>query len=346
MEVVQFGKPSLWYSLLWKDFQQVKSTMLAVLSGVFALQLLFIALALLTSEHSVRQGLLEGAAAIACIAPILIAVGCSGMLIGQERQTGTWGWATSLPVSWRQALGSKLVVSLSTATVVGGLSGIVPAVLVLNSYVTFERTEIALIYISTTTIVVFLEVIAYFFLASLLMRETLTALVVAGLLLIFVQLSLLGLFASIVERMGYSAQRFSMLGYTLVPLILTLCGFAAIIVTFRWRWGIGQQSVLSLLPTSAVVEPPRRVPCRYSGESAPSESRMMLRHAFVNSLQLRLSVLVASLLLGYVNVTNPFLGILSVFIAGVLGLSVFEGDQTLQRIRFLADRGVSPPNLV
>lgn len=36
MEVVQFRNPSLWYSLLWKDFQQVKSTLLAVFSGVFA----------------------------------------------------------------------------------------------------------------------------------------------------------------------------------------------------------------------------------------------------------------------------------------------------------------------
>lgn len=82
------------------------------------------------------------------------------MLIGQERQSGTWGWASSLPVS-SQAV-SSLAISISTATLVGALLGIVPAILVLNGYITFERTEIALTYISTTTIVVFLEVVAFF----------------------------------------------------------------------------------------------------------------------------------------------------------------------------------------
>ena len=111
MELAQQTRPSLWFALLWKDFQQVKSTFIAVLAGVFVVQLLLLFSAGFAPNDESRMALFGGTVTFACIAPILLALGCGGMLIGQERQSGTWAWSSSLPAS--PTKGSPCASSLS-----------------------------------------------------------------------------------------------------------------------------------------------------------------------------------------------------------------------------------------
>ena len=82
MDLAQQTQPSLWQSLLWKDFQQVKPTFLAVLIGVLGVQLILLASASVAQSKDVRMGLFGSTVTFACIGPILLALGCSGMLIG------------------------------------------------------------------------------------------------------------------------------------------------------------------------------------------------------------------------------------------------------------------------
>ena len=89
MELAQQSRPSLWLALLWKDFQQVKSTFIAVMAGVFAVQLLLLFSAGFAPTDEARMAFFGSTVTFACIAPILLALGCGGMLIGQERQSGT-----------------------------------------------------------------------------------------------------------------------------------------------------------------------------------------------------------------------------------------------------------------
>src|SRR5690606_16709912 len=132
----------------------------------------------------------EIAPAIACIAPILFAIGAGGMLVGHERQSGSWEWSSSLPSSWRSALTSKLIVATAGAIVTGAVLAVIPGVLLLTGRLVVDNTSLVLALVSGMTIVLVLEVIAYCFLASLLMRETLTALVIAGLGLCIAQVTI------------------------------------------------------------------------------------------------------------------------------------------------------------
>ena len=56
MELAQQSRPSLWYALLWKDFQQVKSTFTAVVVGVLGVQLILFLASRLIQDQETRTG--------------------------------------------------------------------------------------------------------------------------------------------------------------------------------------------------------------------------------------------------------------------------------------------------
>ena len=193
MDLAHQTRPSLWQSLLWKDFQQVKPTFLAVLIGILGLQLVLLVLASIAQTEDARSALFGGTVTFACTGPILLALGCSGMLIGHERQSGTWAWSSSLPVSWWQPLGSKLFVSTLGSLFASLLLAIIPVMLVITRRLPIPPTStetLDIFYVSSVTIVIFFEVIVFCFLATVLLRETLTALVVAGIAIMIVQIGI------------------------------------------------------------------------------------------------------------------------------------------------------------
>src|SRR5690606_11982797 len=113
METIAFNRSRWWYCLLWKDFMQVRPTLIAVVCGGLVMQLLSLAAERwLPDVHELTP-------IIACVAPILYTIGACGMLVGHERQSGSWEWSSSLPVSWGSALASKLLVTVAGAIFTG-----------------------------------------------------------------------------------------------------------------------------------------------------------------------------------------------------------------------------------
>ena len=99
---------TLWFHLLWKDFRQVRMLIVGVAIVEACMQLM---MGTFESMWPAEMALFSlNAINIALATPTLLAIGCSGVLIGQERQTGSWTWSSSLPVSWRQSLASKTLV--------------------------------------------------------------------------------------------------------------------------------------------------------------------------------------------------------------------------------------------
>lgn len=74
---------------------------------------------------------------------------------------------------------------------------------------------------------------------------------------------------------------------------------------------------------------------------------MMLRHSWENSFWLRLVVVIGTFfLIANTTAVPNFVPVIVMLSMGILGVTAFEGDQTLSRFRFLADRGVVPWKLV
>ena len=333
MEFSQITKPSLWGALVWKDFQQVKQTFAAVLIGLFFAQLVLMVAANGTIEEFTKQGFLQGTIVCASIAPVLLAIGCSGMLVGQERQSGTWAWSSSLPVAWQTALLSKLSISLLGTLAATIPLTIVPLSLWYGGQFTPTVDSIATVYSFGLSFLVFLEVTVFCYLTTLLMRETLTAIAAAGMGLLALHLVL-----GLTDIGGVLRGEFSFV-YALV--INLAVGTIVMVVTFAWRWRIGQQATFFSQRGSIAIGPPSKMAFLVFAQPAPSEWRVMLTHSFANSFWLRGCCVIGSVLstLTIEGGIPSFVGVIAILI---LGVSVFDGDQTLNRFRFLADRGITP----
>ncbi len=345
MELSQRHHPSLWTALIWKDFQQVKQTFIAVLAGVFCVQLALLVAGACSRDVATRAALFGGTVTFACIAPILLALGCSGMLVGQERQSGTWAWSSSLPVTWFQALSSKLLVSIFGSIVASLPLVVIPIGLLITRLLDTGASSVAAIHVSWLTFVIFLEVVVFCFLTTVLIRETLTALVVAGIGLAVVQI-----FA------GAAIMEPSLLGgvnsvapyqFSIFVSAMLVTGFLLMTAAFRWRWGIGQQATFNYVRNSSPISPAIKSNYQFAIGNAPSEWRMMLRHSLANSFWLRLMVLIGVFAFSSSNFgPNELCFPILLTAVGIFGITAFEGDQTLNRFRFLADRGVVPWKLV
>lgn len=341
MDTFPLQRSGQWHCLLWKDFMQVRPTLIAVVCGGLAMQLL-----LLVAERWFAHAQ-EAAPIIAVIAPILFAIGSCGMLVGHERQSGSWEWSSSLPVSWRSALTSKLLITLAGGIVTCVVLAVIPVVLLLPRRLPIDETSLIVVYMSGMTIVALLEVIAYFFLASLLMRETLTALVIAGLGLGVAQVAIPAMSLAIAsDRLvgsGLSPEFVDFLVSYVSSLGILAIGMVAMLVAFRWRWTIGQRTEFRIRANASAAAIPSTAYV-YSNTESPDSWRVLIKLASVSSLWLQLSAAALASLVFF-----KFWGIPLEFLvipSGILGLSAFQGDQAHQRYRFLADRGVAPWKLV
>lgn len=347
---LQLRRPSFWFSCLWKDYRQIQPMILAVALSLLGIQLVMLTIAFSVNDSAVRQGLLEALACLPCFGPVLLAIGCSGMLIGQERQSGTWGWSSSLPVSWRSALLSKLCITAVSTLIVTALLCITPLALVLTEKLVIFNTWQVVGYAALVTSIIVLEVVVYFCLASLLIRETLTALVIAGLGLTVGQMLLLGVSLTIglnpdlLISTGLSREFSTGLASGLWTAGVLLVGSVWLVSAFRQRWMRDVSGVGWFSANATTAALPRATRFVYSGETPPSEWWMLVRHAVANSWPLRLAIFLLPLL--FVWLEKQSLYAIAPFAIGLMGLTAFEGDQTQQRIRFLSDRGVSPFRLI
>lgn len=352
MQMIQLKAPSGLHALLWKDFYLVKPALAAIGIGVLALQFLMFAVHALEPSYPASNAL-EASLILALITPILAALACCGMLVGHERQSGTWAWSSGLPQSWRQALSSKLIVSLFSSGLLMVPSLMIPvAALWLGNRIP-QHSVVESVYASPIIALVMIEVFVFLTLTTLIFRETLTGMVVGAIGILIAQL----LF---VTNTNWFGREFSwltsfvatsvngeLISISAQMLALIALGSIATVVTFRWRWGSGQLAQWSIRRPSASALSSHTTQIRHG--RPPSQFWAVLVQSFRMSLGTRLAILV-----GLTPVVasqplpqrDPGYAVLLVIAIGVLGTTVFEGDQPGQRYRFLADRGVSSRKLV
>lgn len=337
--------PSVLTVLLWKDYQQARTVILSVLFGLFGIQSVIFLISLAIGDTTSVRSLNDSLIALAMVAPFLIALGCAGMLIGQERQTNTWDFSSSLPGTWAMALFSKLTLTILASAVTTAVLLTIPlSCFLLGSFPLSSALSEVLSPLSS--VVVFVEVLFAFFLACLLFKETLNGMFVAALFLISVHFVSIGLVFSYLETTNaWGLREPALIG---IFSVLALLFLAASAIAFRWRWGSGRYwswtgfGIASGKLASASAR--QHSATRRRLGNPPSARKSLRQLAIKSDFMLRTS----ALSIGVVGAVLPAQGVgimLLVACAGLLGLTTFSGDQPKQRFRFLADRGVSPVRL-
>jgi hypothetical protein len=326
---------------LWKDSRQILTVLLAVIGGITLIQLTFLAARFLVEGPMTWNSLIETTLTLAGVGSLLTIIGSAAMMIGHERQTGTWGWASSLPTSWAQTLASKLIVSFASSVLVGLALCCIPLVVytLCNSDISFSLPDSN--YFLTASVAVFFQAWAFFFLATLVFKDPMTGMVCASILAVLVQ-TVTGVW-SIEYRVTESST------LILVQATISLLAFGSMIGVYRWRWRLGQHSEFSLRRANVSYVVPAKAVYIVNN---PSEWRMLLSLSAQNMLVFRVLLAVSStLFLAWLSSQLPaqgivFIGLILAMVSLGFGLTAFMGDQANGRFRFMADRGVNPMAMV
>lgn len=326
---------------LWKDFHQTKSVFLVVAVCLLLIQLILVAVNLLRESATVKtwEDVVDATLITAAVGALLTVIGSAAMMVGHERQTGTWGWASSLPVSWAQTLFSKLFVSIVSSTLIGLVLCCVPAFVYMFTSASVGRDNTDSEYFVTVAIGIYFQAIALFFLCTLLFKDAMTGMVVAAVCSIGIQFLVAAVMIESNSKQFWS--------WRLLDAIITALVFVCMILVYRWRWRLGQNSRFMLQSRGASHSIATKI--QYFGFQ-PSEGNMLLSLSGQNHWVLRFLVVLISLHFvigtaftsGTIDITAIPLGLAAV----VLGLTAFSGDQTNGRFRFMADRGVIPSKMV
>jgi len=102
--------------LLWKEFRQVVPLMTAVLIGGFGLLLMILVLSALTSKRSFSFN--RSYWYLFLSMPMMYATGVGVLLVGIEKESRSLQWMRSLPISSKQIAWNKLVVAMGTLALV------------------------------------------------------------------------------------------------------------------------------------------------------------------------------------------------------------------------------------
>ncbi|MCR9295995.1 MAG: hypothetical protein NXI32_25040 [bacterium] len=335
--------PSPWRAILWKDWNQIRPAVLAIIAGMAGAQAVILLANLAFVPSGSWSSMTEITAVLAMISPALVAIAAAGMLIGHERQTRSWNWSSGLPISWGMALGSKLLVSVASVILTMAVLLIVPIVvgvflaqLPANSWVLSN-------YGSLFAVALAIDTIVFFMLSALIFHDALTALIVGAVWILGLQVLVVAIPLQIASSFGIYSDRVPDWLLAIEMGVVLIAGIAALLLAFRWRWGAGQTATLSILPKGwSALAAPAYAPVRVG--RAPSQKQMLLWLSLQSSLGKRLLILALFLILAMVNFTTSpeSLAVAGVFACSLFGITAFEGDQTNRRYGFLADRGVSP----
>lgn len=231
----------------WKDFRAVMPMLLVIVLGTVGLQALMVAI--WDYSDPVKAQALFPLSYIVILTPFVILLGCSGLLIGGERENQSWNWCSSLPIDWRIALLSKLTVTLVASLLASLLVSAIPfAVGQVSQALGFSEnfTTSAMV---TSGILVWFQLLMVSYFCVLLFREAMTALLIAAGVLIACQLTSIAAASKAVVYLENSFSGFAnnseysrYLLYLLMNCLL-LASFAILMIaSYRWRWYIGQNS--------------------------------------------------------------------------------------------------------
>jgi hypothetical protein len=335
----------LWFHLIWKDARQVLPLILAL--TCFVLFVLGISYWIELSGTST----IEMRNMVALVLPWFAILTGIGVLIGQERSSGFWQWSSSVPIPWFPSLVIKLTL---TSLLAVGLLALVAAIewavgkgIVMEKIAIDESQNAELLFFAIHG----LSVIS---IAVLLGRNLIASMLVG----IFFSVVIFGGLMYVV--MNFSHQSTVSPYLTALMLIHSTAVVIELIVlsfVYRWRWYHGQFSTLGMplarvWPASAAGSLVQG--WGYDLQSTPNPWFALVWQATRSQMGLRIAAVVlpfATLvyLRWYVGVfvTNSFEGLLfACAVSGtLLGLSAFQGEQSRQQYRFLADRGISPKSI-
>ena len=352
---------SAWRALLWKDFQQVKAALLVITLSLMGIQAVSLLIPMwLSAPGTQNQFPLEVPIGVATAAPFVCILACIGMLIGQERQTGSWAWSSSLPQSWRQALASKTLVSLSASVLLLIPLSLIPFIAWSAGYqLMYDSTALPTVALA---LLFAIDMAVYLTIGVLILREPLTGLIVGSILCVIGQYLMFGCSAIFMDLLGYgyanaSELRIKSLLFWHISVAFVLASIAMVWL-FRWRWSYGMTAALPrmsfpVLTSGSGVGVHETIRGFY--QRAPRGEFHMLLAQSIRSIWLWLlpflgaSGLMVVAWFNYPLNLPPLPGLLSFIllaIAALWGLATFAGDQTAHRFRFMADRGVSPRKMV
>lgn len=345
--------PSPLRALLWKDFQQVKMAVLMLTVGCAAFQLISLAGWTLMPAN---VNPLVMPLVFCGLTPILAVMACVGLLIGQERQTGSWAWSSSLPQSWRQALASKACVTFGLSLLTLIPLAIAPFVLWTMGYQLQSDEELEIVAAPGGVLITMLELAVFLTIALLIFRDSLTGLIAGGIWTTIVQFSLASAGTYYVSHWWVNNRDTSTLESSELSLLLAhiavllLAGVTALLWLFRWRWSYGQAAEISWRRRGiAPVANSRAVALPIVPRSAArGEFWMLLTHTFRATWLVHLGIVAVAVVGHWFDESVFHEGSLVLATVAVLfiGATTFHTDHTSRGYRFLADRGVSSHKLV
>lgn len=338
--------------LLWKDYRQLRPALV----GCWAIMATILLLTCVRQLMANNLAIFPDAILLVLAAPTLAAMAASGILIGHERQTRTWNWSSSLPIPWASSLFSKSIVWLvSSILMVGTLYLLFLLLMQLCRWQGFAQDStpdwISPQMVVMTVLVVPLVVYVCFSLAALLWNDTLTAFVLAAIVVSLLFVALSDWLPRWVFAVGFTRSLGvpeETLGIVLAFLVLVVIAGAFMMRAYRWRWTTGQLASIGWAGRLAapVTNVQRRVIWKsvaWTGGGNLGEFSMLLAHALCISFAARALIFIGTVVLALMVSTSSDPGgavMASLLGTGLMGVTVFAGDQNQSAYKFFADRGV------
>ncbi|MEM1227950.1 MAG: ABC-2 transporter permease, partial [Planctomycetota bacterium] len=342
----------VWRALLWKEIRQIKP-LVWMLVGLSALIFVIIA----ATRRELNITLQAVGTIIPLVMPALFAAGCGAILVGQEKESRTLTWLSSLPLPPKYIVTTKLVVA------VGGLLIMWCASILLGSLVGLAETTASTTAFATlqsihpaTWFVHSIYVLLCGFYTSWRSRAAFPALL--GMIpLAAVPFTLAQLWFAV---SGDPYRYVDSLERSRVIAVLTLIALPVIgWLTFR----MGQLRLRPVAPEKvrrdadsealdAWRPPDRLVPTEQPFRHFTSAFLWQAIHgARLTVVALGVTVIIGAVVLWSIahvpaigrwgDTAMGFIG-LSLLAVSWMGVSAFTGDGASSRLKFLADRGVRP----
>ncbi len=228
----------------WKELRQISPLVI----GIAAIQLLVIVLLYALNAALQQDFPVEPAffISIAMVSPTLLAIAMVGVAIGQERQSGSWTWSSSLPISWTQSLLGKVVVWFAGSVLMTALLLAAAAMVIALQGKSFGEAMFSewQSWTHLMAIVIAIQVFLYFAIATLLLRDTLFAMVLAGIFVAVFHCVVVTVAISSVHSVQDRAYLSDEATVAVAYAASFLIGCLALAGAYRWRWGSGNYSAL------------------------------------------------------------------------------------------------------
>lgn len=353
-------------SLLWKEFRQVVPLITAVLLGGFGLLLLILVLSALTNKRSFSFD--RGFWYLFLSMPMMYATGVGALLVGSEKESRSLQWMRSLPICSKQIAWNKLVVAIGTLALVWFIALTAWCVfasafggdpMAIGSLVAEQSNGSGWLLATYALMSLFLSLAGLAFAWRFQSQFLALALLVPAALALWLPAYGLASYLSN-KSYGTETQQFIDAGLYLLSLAIGCVGFLA------YGWRVSQRELTALEPPVGTSGVTSLVQDALASERRSSEAWMLwprvspisgmlwqmvrqngiwwIAYAAVGTVLLLLCSR-SSFFWRNGNLSDDLLGYLYIpmaILSGWLGILAYHSDGIQQRVRFYADRGVSP----